>query len=50
MTAALVYDALSMDLFRRNFLKEVVVHSYRVLQYCSKDHRDLITTYNPNKV
>ncbi|MGO2509744.1 MAG: IS3 family transposase [Vibrio hibernica] len=46
MTAILVCDALSMALFRRGFPEEVIVHSDRGSQYCSKDYRDLITAYN----
>ncbi|WP_264876891.1 IS3 family transposase [Vibrio agarivorans] len=46
MTATLVCDALSMALFRRGFPEQVIVHSDRGSQYCSKDYRDLITTYN----
>ncbi len=40
MTATLVCDALSMGLFRRGFPEEVIVHSDRGSQYCSKDYRD----------
>ena len=46
MTATLVYDALSIALFRRGFPEELIVHSDRSSQYCSKDYRDLITAYN----
>ncbi|EJF9968640.1 IS3 family transposase, partial [Vibrio parahaemolyticus] len=46
MTATLVCDALSMALFRRGFPEEVIVHSDRGSQYCSKDYQDLITAYN----
>ncbi|EGR3161169.1 IS3 family transposase, partial [Vibrio parahaemolyticus] len=46
MTATLVCDALSMALFRRGFPEEVIVHSDRGSQYCSKDYRYLITAYN----
>lgn len=42
MTATLV----SVALFRRGFPEEVIVHRDRGSQYCSKDYRDLITTYN----
>ena len=45
MTATLVCDALSMALFRRGFPEQVIVHSDRGSQYCSKDYRDLITAY-----
>ncbi len=46
ITATLVCDALSMALFRRGFPEQVIVHSDRGSQYCSKDYRYLITTYN----
>lgn len=46
MTTTLVCDALSMALFRRGFFEQVIVNSDRSSQYCSKDYRDLITTYN----
>ncbi|MCX8834550.1 IS3-like element ISVpa2 family transposase [Vibrio parahaemolyticus] len=46
MTATLVCDALSMALFRRGFPEQVIVHSDRGSQYCSKDYRDLMTAYN----
>ncbi|WP_237297974.1 IS3 family transposase, partial [Vibrio anguillarum] len=46
MTATLVCDALSMALFRRGFPEQVIVHSDRGSQYCSKDYRDIITAYN----
>ncbi|OJH77005.1 Integrase core domain protein [Vibrio vulnificus] len=46
MTATLVCDALSMALFRRGFPEQVIVHSVRGSQYCSKDYRDLMTAYN----
>ncbi|MCF4174726.1 IS3 family transposase [Vibrio sp. McD22-P3] len=46
MTATLVSDALSMALFRRGFPEQVIVHSDRGSQYCSKDYRDLISAYN----
>lgn len=36
MTATLVCDALSMALFRRRFPEQVIVHSDRGSQYCSK--------------
>ncbi len=35
-----------MALFRRGFPEQVIVHSDRGSQYCSKDYRDLITIYN----
>ncbi len=45
MIAALVSDALSMALFRRGFPEQVIVHSDRSSQYCSKDYRELISAY-----
>lgn len=42
MTTALVCGALS----RREFPEQVVVHSDRCSQYCSKDYRDLLAFYN----
>ena len=45
MTATLVCDALSMALFRRGFPEQVIVHSDRGSQYCSKEYRELITAY-----
>lgn len=41
-----VCDALSMALFRRGFPEQVITHSDRGSQYCSKDYRYLISTYN----
>ncbi|MFA1572067.1 IS3 family transposase, partial [Vibrio tasmaniensis 1F-187] len=46
MTATLVCDALSMALFRRGMPEEVIIHSDRGSQYCSKDYRDLIAAHN----
>lgn len=46
MTATLVCDALSMALFRRGFPEQVVLHSDRGSQYCSKDYRNIIIAYN----
>ncbi len=46
MTATLVCDALSMALFRRGFPDDVIIHSDKGSQYCSKDYRALITAYN----
>lgn len=46
MTAALVCDALSMALFRRGFPKDVIVHSDRGSQYCSKDYRDILAVHH----
>lgn len=45
MTASLACDALSMALFRRRFPRNVIVHSDRGSQYCSKDYRQLIDAY-----
>lgn len=42
MTADLVCDALRMALFRRGFPKDVIFHSDRGSQYCSKDYQGLI--------
>ncbi|WP_281881426.1 IS3 family transposase [Vibrio nigripulchritudo] len=46
MTSALVCDALSMALFRRGFPKNVIVHSDRGSQYCSKDYRALLESHD----
>ena len=43
MTATLVCDALSMALLRREFPEQVIVHSDRGSQYCSRECRELIT-------
>jgi transposase InsO family protein len=45
MTADLVCDALSMAMFRRDFPREVIVHSDRGSQYCSNNYRALISKY-----
>lgn len=45
MTADLVCDALSMALWRRGFLKGVIIHSDRGSQYCSKAYREIIDKY-----
>lgn len=45
MTSSLVCDALTMALFRRGFPKNVIVHSDRGSQYCSRAYRDLIERY-----
>lgn len=45
MTATLVCDALSMALFRRGLPKDVIIHSDRGSQYCSKDYRELIAAH-----
>jgi transposase InsO family protein len=42
MTATLVCDALRMALFRRKMPREVIVHSDRGSQYCSREHRALL--------
>ncbi len=46
MMATLVCDVLSMALFRHGFPEQVIVHSDRDSQYCSKDYRDIITAHN----
>lgn len=46
MMSTLVCDALSMALFRRGFPEQVIVHSDRGSQYCSKNYRDIITAHN----
>lgn len=45
-TATLACNALSIALFRLGFPNEVIVHSDRGSQYCSKVYLDLITAYN----
>jgi transposase InsO family protein len=42
MKATLVCDALTMALFRRSFPRDVIVHSDRGSQYCSKRFQRLI--------
>ena len=42
MTRQLMCDALTMALFRREFPKEVIIHSDRGSQYCSKLYQGLI--------
>ena len=42
MTQQLVSDALTMALFRRGFPKDVIVHSDRGSQYCSKKYQALL--------
>ncbi|MDH5231466.1 MAG: IS3 family transposase, partial [Gammaproteobacteria bacterium] len=42
INATLVCDALTMALWRRNFPTQVIVHSDRGSQYCSKDYRQLL--------
>lgn len=46
MRATLLSDALSMALSRLGSPEQVIVHSDRGGQYCSKDYRNLITAYN----
>ena len=46
VTATLVYDALSMALFRRGMSEGVIINSDRGSQYSSKDYRDLIAAQN----
>lgn len=45
MTATLVCDALKMAIFRRHRPRNVIVHSDRGSQYCSREHRQLLTDY-----
>ena len=42
MTQPLVYDALTMALFRRGFPKSTIIHSDRGGQYCSHRYQRLI--------
>ncbi len=42
MTQQLVCDALSMALFRRGFPKDIILHSDRGSQYCSKRYQRLM--------
>jgi transposase InsO family protein len=49
MTVTLVCDALPMALFRREFPEQVIVHSDRGRQYCSKNYRNIITGYKLKK-
>ena len=42
MTQQLVCDALTMALFRRGFPKDVIIHSDRGSQYCSKKYQTLL--------
>ena len=46
MTSQLVCDALTMALWRRKKPKDVIVHSDRGSQYCSKAYRTLLTSSN----
>jgi len=45
MTATLVCDALKMAIFRRHRPRNVIVHSDRGSQYCSREHRQLLTDH-----
>jgi transposase InsO family protein len=45
MTATLVCDALKMAIFRRHRPQGVIVHSDRGSQYCSREHRQLLTDH-----
>lgn len=45
MTAKLVCDALMMALWRRKMPTDVIFHSDRGSQYCSRDYQRLITRY-----
>ncbi len=49
MTVTLVCDALPMALFRREFPEQVIVHSDRGRQYCSKNYRNIIAGYKLKK-
>ena len=42
MTATLVCDALRMALFRRKRPRDVIMHTDRGSQYCSREHRGLL--------
>ena len=42
MTQPLVYDALTMALFRRHFPKGTIIHSDCGSQYCSRRYQQLI--------
>lgn len=45
MTSGLVCDALRMALFRRKRPTDVIMHTDRGSQYCSREHRDLLKTH-----
>lgn len=45
MTATLVCDALKMAVFRRHRPRNVIVHSDRGSQYCSREHRQLLNEH-----
>ncbi len=42
MTATLVCDALTMAMFKWHFPKQVIVHSDRGSQYCSREYQQLL--------
>jgi Integrase core domain len=46
MTATLVCDALKMAIFRRHRPQGMIVHSDRGSQYCSHEHRQLLTDHH----
>lgn len=45
MSRPLVCDALLMALWRRGFPKNLIFHSDRGSQYCSKDYQKILNTY-----
>jgi putative transposase len=45
MNKSLICDALTMALFRRKFPKNVIVHSDRGSQYCSKRYQNLLKNH-----
>ena len=46
MTAAMVCEALAMAVWRRKRPKDVIVHSDRGVQYCSREYQALLTKYS----
>ena len=46
MTTTLVADALKMALYKRKFPKNVIVHSDRSSQYCSREYQALLSRHN----
>ena len=46
MTTTLVADALKMALYKRKFPKNVIVHSDRGSQYCSREYQALLSAHN----
>lgn len=46
MDTELITDALKSALFNRNYPRNVVIHSDRGSQYCSKSYQSLIETYS----